>query len=336
MINFLLKTIIFAQIQCFYMRRILIVLVSVLCFTGCAKDEYIIIRGFAQGGVYEVKCNIGRASARQATTLKEGIDSILSAIDRSVSGYNQASLLSKYNNGLEITDDGSEEFKIFTFLSEYGDSLFLATNGALDTRSAELYDIWGFGFKNGKMPDSNAVALARGNRSKMNFNAIAQGYSADRIAYYLQENGIKDMMVNIGGEIYCSGLNPKGEKWTLGIDKPFDGNENPGAELSGRFKVPSQRLHGVVTSGNYRKFYIVDGVKYSHTVDPRTGYPVKHNLLSATIMAPNATLADAIATYCMVIGLEQAKDFIESRDDLEAYLISGDGMWCSSGFILNQ
>lgn len=318
------------------MRKILISAIVALCLSGCAREQYIMIHGFAQGGIYEVKCNVGNAPARQAALLKEGIDSILNVIDRSVSGYNPESFLSRYNNGQAIIDDGSAEFKVFASLTAYGDSLFLATDGALDTRSAELFDIWGFGFKNGQMPDSAAVEAARHNRAKLNFNAIAQGYSADMIASYLQEQGITNMMVNIGGEIYCSGSNPKGGRWTFGIDRPFDGNMDPGKDISCKFEVPATHLHGVVTSGNYRKFYIVDGVKYPHTIDPRTGQPVMHSLLSATIMAPNAALADAMATYCMVIGPEQARDFIESRDDLEACLISSDGTWCSEGFILNQ
>ena len=318
------------------MRRILISAIAALFLTGCAGEQYIMLQGFAQGGTYEVKCKVGDASARQAAYLKEGIDSVLDIIDRSVSGYNPASLLSRYNDGQDIPEDGSAEFGVFTSLAAYGDSLFLATDGALDTRAAELFDIWGFGFKNRRMPDPMAIEAARHDRNRLNFNAIAQGYSADMVASYLRKQGITDMMVNIGGEIFCNGLNPKGERWTLGIDKPFDGNMAPGKDLSCKFEVPSERLHGVVTSGNYRKFYIVDGVKYSHTIDPRTGYPVKHNLLSATVMAPDATLADAMATYCMVIGPEQARDFIEGRDDLEACLISDDGMWCSEGFILNQ
>ncbi|MBQ0096778.1 MAG: FAD:protein FMN transferase [Bacteroidales bacterium] len=318
------------------MRKIFISAIVSLCLSGCARDQYIAIQGFAQGSVYEVKCKIGIASARRAASLKEGIDSILNVIDRSVSGYNAASLLSRYNSGDQIIDDGSAEFRTFALLTAYGDSLRLKTGGALDTRAAELFDIWGFGFKNGQMPDSTAVEEAKHDRSKLNFNAIAQGYSADMVASYLQANGIEDMMVNIGGEIYCNGLNPNGKRWTLGIDKPFDGNMTPGKDISCKFEVPSERLHGVVTSGNYRKFYIVDGVKYPHTIDPRTGYPVRHSLLSVTIMAPDATIADAMATYCMVIGPEQARDFIESRDDLEACLISSDGVWCSKGFILNQ
>ena len=168
-------------------------------------------------------------------------------------------------------------------------------------------------------------------RAVLNYNAIAQGYSCDKVAEYLYSIGVKDMLVDIG-EIFCDGLNPKGEPWRIGIDRPKDGNNTPGAELDGIWESDGAP-HGVVTSGNYRKFYIKDGVKYSHTIDPRTGYPVQHNLLSATVIAPTALDADAYATYCMVIGFEAARDFILSRNDLEGCLIYGaDHIWTSPGF----
>ena len=168
-------------------------------------------------------------------------------------------------------------------------------------------------------------------RPLFNFNAIAQGYSADKVATYLYSIGVKDMLVDIG-EIYCDGLNPQGKPWRIGIDRPKDGNNTPGADMQAILES-SGGPQGIVTSGNYRKFYIKDGVKYSHTIDPRTGYPVQHNLLSATIIAPTAMEADAYATYCMVIGKEKAQEFILSRPDLEACLISED-IWTSPGFKL--
>ena len=154
---------------------------------------------------------------------------------------------------------------------------------------------------------------------KLNYNAIAQGYSCDLVAEYLYSLGVKDMMVDIG-EIFCDGVNPSGRPWTLGIDRPEDGNNDPGSQIQGIFKAP-EGPHGIVTSGNYRKFYVRDGKKYSHSIDPRTGYPVQHSLLSATIVAENATLADAYATYCMVLGLEESQRFLASRPDLEGCLV---------------
>ncbi len=173
---------------------------------------------------------------------------------------------------------------------------------------------------------------------RLNYNAIAQGYSCDVVARYLYSIGVKDMMVEIG-EIFCDGKNPQGKPWTLGIDRPVDGNNDPGAQMHGIFRVP-EGPHGVVTSGNYRKFYMRDGKKYSHTIDPRTGYPVSHSLLSATIVAPDGMLADAYATYCMVIGLEASKEFISSSPEVEGCLIYDDGgifsTWCSDGFSLEN
>lgn len=173
---------------------------------------------------------------------------------------------------------------------------------------------------------------------QLNYNAIAQGYSCDVVAEYLYSIGVKDMMVDIG-EIYCDGLNPSGNRWTIGIDSPVDGNNTPGENLQAIFRVP-EGPHGVVTSGNYRKFYVKDGKKYAHTVDPRTGYPVAHSLLSATILAPDATLADAYATYCMVLGLEESQDFILSQPEVEGCLIYDNSgnfqIWTSPGFLLSE
>ena len=184
--------------------------------------------------------------------------------------------------------------------------------------------------------DADMASTLPGIRPKLNFNAIAQGYTSDRIAEYLHSLGVKDMLVDIG-EIYCEGVNQRGAPWTIGIDSPFDGNMSPGADLDGIWQGDGTGK-GVVTSGNYRKYYEKDGKKYSHTIDPRNGYPVQHNLLSATIVASDAVTADAYATFCMVIGLDEARKFIDFRDDIEGYLIYDDGgtmtEWASSGFKL--
>lgn len=158
-------------------------------------------------------------------------------------------------------------------------------------------------------------------RMRLNFNAIAQGYTCDYIARKFDAMGITDYLLEIGGEIYCKGLNAKGEEWSVGIDKPLDGNFIPGESFQAVLLLSNK---GLVTSGNYRKFYIEDGVKYSHTIDPKTGYPVRHNLLSATVLAKNATLADAYATYFMVVGLERAKELLAQTPDMEALLVYGD------------
>ncbi|MBE6250217.1 MAG: FAD:protein FMN transferase [Bacteroidales bacterium] len=341
-----------------------VILTSVSC---APRDRYVSFTGFAQGGTYSVQFNMnGRDGMikERVQTVRDSVDAILGAIDRSLSGYNRNSLLSRFNEGLTIRPDS-----LFIDIYDRSYDIYESTAGVVDVASAPLFDIWGFGFKNGQIPDDELVArtmagcgmrrLRKDMRAyltesgeldprrlldenatgtvALNYNAVAQGYSCDVVARYLYSLGVKDMMVNIG-EIYCDGLNPSGKAWTIGIDKPVDGNNDPGVQLQGVFSVPSGP-HGVVTSGNYRKFYVSDGRKYAHTIDPRTGRPVTHNLLSATVIAPDATLADAYATYCMVVGLDQAVAFIESSPDLEACLIYDDNgqfrTWTSTGLSLN-
>lgn len=318
---------------------LLAICIACASFQGCSKGSFVFISGYAQGGVYSVKCRIPAMGMKQARSgaeaLKSGIDSILNVIDCAVSGYNDSSVLSIYNRGGDISSCRRECLKVFDAMTVYCDSIATATSGVVDTRAATLFDIWGFGFKNDTLPSDEAVIAAMDDRSRMNFNAVAQGFSSDLIAGYLRGNGIRDFLVDIGGEMICDGENPRGKNWTFAIDTPSDGNMTPGRDISGIFEV-TRRPCAVVTSGNYRKFYIRDGVKYSHTIDPRTGYPVQHNLLSATIIAPTAALADAMATYCMVIGPEAAMEFIESRTDLEGCLISSDGIWTSKGLTLKS
>ncbi|MBQ1694025.1 MAG: FAD:protein FMN transferase, partial [Bacteroidales bacterium] len=235
--------------------------------------------------------------------IQSSIDSILLAIDNTLSGYNRNSVLSRYNAGEEVALP-----PMFQDLLELSRELKEETGGAFDVGAAPLFDVWGFGFTRDSLPDPELIKEAMAlNGSKLNFNAIAQGYSCDLVADYLHRIGVKDMLVDIG-EIFCEGRNPSGRNWTIGIDSPVDGNETPGEALQGIHRC-SFEPQGIVTSGNYRKFYLKDGHKYAHTIDPRTGYPVEHNLLSATVKAPTAALADAYATYCMVIGLEESQAF---------------------------
>ena len=347
-----------------YIRFIYSIILFATFATSCQKsNSYISFSGYAQGGVYTVKFNM-KGIDLAPEEIAGRVESILSDIDMSLSGYNKNSTLTSFNKGLAIIPDS-----LFVDIYTQAWDIWNETKGAVDVASAPLFDLWGFGFKSGNMPDDEKVAavmktsgLSRlhndmkasispdgtlkgtellkepGQGPELNYNAIAQGYSCDVVARYLYSLGVKDMMVDIG-EIFCDGVNPTGKPWTLGIDKPVDGNNELGAQLQGIFRVP-EGPHGVVTSGNYRKFYIKEGRKYAHTIDPRTGYPVSHNLLSATIVADNATLADAYATYCMVIGLEESKEFLESRKDLEGCLIyDEDGIfktWTSSGFKLEE
>lgn len=323
----------FVQILCRRMRyRQLFSIVSaaiVLC--SCNSDRYRSFTGYAQGGVYKVTVNMRGATA-SASSIAEKIEAILTEVDTTLSGYNKASQLSRYNAG-EL-EQMSAMFQDILAVSESYREL---TGGAFDVASAPLFDAWGFGFTRDSLPPADRIQAAleecRLGR-KLNFNAIAQGYTCDLIADYLHSVGIKDMLVDIG-EIYCEGHNPSGLGWSIGIDTPEDGNETPGASLSGIWRSDGG-AYGVVTSGNYRKFYIKDGKKYPHTIDPRTGYPVEHDLLSATVVAPDATQADALATYFMVIGAEQAMAFVNATEGVEACLICSDSTWVSPGFNLAE
>jgi len=307
---------------------IIFIVAVLVCTASCNRNRgYEIFRGYAQGGEYCVKADLSGISVSHKQIATQ-IDAILDSIDNSLSGYNKSSLLSRRNRGESITPD-----RHFAQVLELSEFYREDSNGAFDAAAAPLFDAWGFGFSTDSMPSAEALSTARAEcerKTKLNFNAIAQGYSCDAVASYLAGLGVVNMLVDIG-EIYCNGVNPSGQNWSIGIDTPFDGNNTPGASLSGVWHSDGAP-HGVVTSGNYRKFYIRDGQKYAHILDPRTGYPVKHSLLSATIVAPTAAAADAIATICMVIGPEQARRYILEHQELEGYLICADSSWHSPGF----
>lgn len=331
------------------------------------RDRYITITGYAQGGTYSVKLNLNGRNGMigiRPEEVRDSIDAILTDIDNSLSGYNRNSLLSRFNAGESIVPDS-----LFLDIYRHGYDIFGETGGIVDVASAPLFDLWGFGFSSGDFPSDTKVAqvmeasgmkrlrkdmdtvlaekgtvsgetmlVSPGELPKLNYNAIAQGYSCDVVARYLYSIGVKDMMVDIG-EIFCDGRNPSGQPWSLGIDRPVDGNNELGADIQGIFRAP-EGPHGIVTSGNYRKFYMKDGKKYAHSIDPRTGRPVTHSLLSATIVASDAMTADAYATYCMVVGLEESQKFLSGREDLEGCLIYDDNgtfrTWCSAGFTLEE
>ena len=289
---------------------------------------------------------------------------------------------------------------ILTDIFALSERIYRECGGYFDVSSGALFDAWGFGFKEGTFPDMadidsimdftgmDKIIFRDGRlvktdpRVTLNFNAIAQGYTCDIIAGYLAGEGITDMLINVGGEIFCRGVNPSGKEWTIGIDAPIDGNMVAGEKLQTVIEIPvSENGTGVVTSGNYRKFYIKDGKKYSHTVNPKTGLPVEHNLLSATVISDNASaeailaladgpgitdgtevtdstgmadgtgkatdagigkctaLADALATYMMVVGVEESIAYVQNHPGIEAVLIyEEDGAiktWMSEGVIVS-
>jgi thiamine biosynthesis lipoprotein len=213
------------------------------------------------------------------------------------------------------------------------------SNGAFDITVGPLVKAWGFGFGNKdhtKIPNVKEILpyigyhkvrlenhrLIKDNpKILVDANALAQGQSSDIIAKLLEENGCTNYLVEIGGEIVCKGLNAKNDKWRIGIDNPVDDTTGVNEGLQSVISISNCAL---TTSGNYRKFYYLNGKKYAHEIDPHTGYPVVHNLLSATVVAPTCILADAYATTFMVIGVEATLKLCKSIPGMDCYLIYTD------------
>lgn len=264
--------------------------------------------------------------------LRDTIMACLRGVDASLSMFNPNSTLSRINRNETDTLD-----KHLLYILPMALSVSEATEGAFDITVAPLVNAWGFGFKNSSLPsaeqvdslralvDYRSISIKDGRIKKtipnvvIDLSAIAKGYGTDQVANLLQENDVENFMVEIGGEIVCRGNNPKGEAWHIGINTPIEDNDVQRNEVH---KIVDVHNRAMATSGNYRNYYIDEtGRKLSHTIDPTTGYPVRHNLLSSTVMAPSCAMADAYATSFMVMGLDKAREIVESNNDLQAYFI---------------
>ena len=327
----------------------------IMACAGCTPDNrYYTIDGTTQGTTFHIVFQPQVSSDSSFAAVRDSVNAILERIDFSVSGYNKESVLTAFN------EEGNPHVdKIF--LDNFLASVRMTEEslGMFDASAAPLFDLWGFGFRTGtevtqvmidsvlqfvgmdhfhvdslKAGDgSDSILIQRDDpRCRLNFNAIAQGYTSDLIAAKFSEMGMENFLVEVGGEVYARGVNPKGKFWNVGIDRPVDGNNSPGKDIQAVVHIQNQ---GLVTSGDYRKFYIKDGKKISHSINPKTGYPVEHNLLSATVVAPDATIADGYATYLMVLGFDKAREVVESNEKIEALLIFSDGdslkVWMSEG-----
>lgn len=312
------------------MRKLLLLIISlttIVLLHSCKSKpiEYVRLSGFAQGTTYNI---IYENSINK--DLAEQVDSILKAFDRSLSNYNDSSVISRVNNNdtTVILDD------LFLNFFDKSKEIYAKTNGAFDFTVAPVVNAWGFGFSDTAKVDSvlvdsllqyvgsDKINIVSGKIQKQNpnikiiGNAIAQGYSVDIVAAYFDLLHINNYLVEIGGEVKSKGVNNKGTVWRVGIDMPLD-------------TLKQRKLHSVITladkaiatSGNYRKFYVKDQIKYSHTIDPSTGFPVQHSLLSATVIANAGIDADALATAFMVMGAEQAKEFDRKTPEILLFLI---------------
>ena len=284
--------------------------------------------GFIFGTIYHI-------TYHSDTNLKKEIEAELKKVDLSLSPFNKTSVISKVNRNENPVVDPM--FKEVFLLAE---NISNETHGAFDITVAPLVNEWGFGFKKGVEPTRQVidslkyivgyqkVKLTPKNyvqkqdpRIMLDCSAIAKGYGCDVVARLLRKNGINDYMIEIGGEIVTRGFNQKQEPWRIGVNKPTDDSLNTSQELQTVLNVTDIAM---ATSGNYRNFYYKNGKKYAHTIDPKTGYPVQHTLLSATVLAKDCATADAYATSFMVLGLEGAQKILQQHPELMAYLIYAD------------
>ena len=269
-----------------------------------------------------------------ADDLKEEIEAQMLLVDSALSMFNEQSTISYVNRNEDYQPN-----PMFTEVISKALAISEETNGAFDVTVAPLVNAWGFGFKSGDMPTPAAVDSIRqfigykkielkdghikktDPRIMLDCSAIAKGYGCDVVAAYLEKKGITNYMVMIGGEVVTKGINPTRLPWRIGVTKPTDDTLGIEQETQTVLNVTDKAM---ATSGNYRNFYYKGGKKYAHTIDPATGRPVQHSLLSATVLAKDCATADAYATSFMVMGMERAKQLLEKHKELMVYFIYTD------------
>lgn len=283
--------------------------------------------GFVFGTIYHI-------TYQSDKNYQKEIEAELQKVDQSLSPFNKTSIISSVNRNekVKVNDMFTEVFTLAEKISK-------ETDGAFDITVAPMVNVWGFGFKQGVPPSKETidsiralvgyqkVSLVNGYVKKQNPNtmldcsAIAKGYGSDVVARFLKSKGIDNFMVEIGGEVVTRGISEKRVPWRIGVNKPTDDSLQTNTELQTVLNVTDKAM---ATSGNYRNFYYKNGKKYAHTIDPKTGYPVQHNILSATVIADDCATADAYATSFMVLGLDGAQKILAKHPTLLAYLIYSD------------
>ncbi|MBR6177655.1 MAG: FAD:protein FMN transferase [Bacteroidales bacterium] len=325
---------------------------AVLCVTGCTNNsnsgKYIMVQGFAQGTTWHITYK-----SFNGEDLKPQIDSILAAFDLSMSAYNKESQLTKINNN----DTSIIVDRFFKEIFDNSLHLYNISGKAFDPTVSPLVSLWGFGkHKDMRRPSQNEidsvldfvgldkVTIQNGRviksdpRITLIFNANAQGYSVDEVARWFDSLGYTDYLVEIGGEVFAKGVNASVQPWRVGIDRPIDGSTEEDRVIQAVVSLSGKSL---CTSGNYRNFFVENGVKYTHELDPVTGYPKRDSLLSVAVIAPDAVNADGLATTVMVLGLDKGFRLLDSLPDTEGYFIyaTQDGSFATtqtSGFVAEE
>ena len=281
-------------------------------------------KGMVFGTVYHI-------TYQSPQNLQKEIESQLAQVDASLSPFNKHSIITAINENRDTVVN-----KMFTDVFTLAMKISDITDGSFDITVAPLVNAWGFGFKGGAMPTRHQVdslkrlvgyrkvSLANGRVTKsdprimLDCSSIAKGYGCDVVANYLRSKGIDNYMIEIGGEIVTRGISEKRLPWKIGVTKPTDDSLNVNQEIQTVINVTDKAM---ATSGNYRNFYYKNGRKYAHTIDPATGYPVQHTILSSTVIADDCATADAYATAFMVMGLDKAKAVLSRHPELMAYFI---------------
>ena len=290
--------------------------------TPFQKDE-----GMVFGTIYHI-------TYQSDINYQKEIEAELQKVDNSLSPFNKTSIISRVNRNEKVKVD-----EMFSEVFQLAEKISGDTDGAFDITVAPMVNAWGFGFKTGNPPTRQAIdslraivgfhtvslqngyVIKKNPKTMLDCSAIAKGYGTDVVARFLKKKGIQNFMVEIGGEIVVNGNSEKLQPWRIGINKPTDDSLNTSQAIQ---DVVSVSNIAMATSGNYRNFYYKNGKKYAHTIDPKTGYPVQHNILSATVFADDCATADAYATSFMVLGLDGAKKILEKHPELCAYLIYSD------------
>jgi len=314
-------------------KNIILLFLAVVLFQNCTSKKPISKYITNDGSIYSTYYHITYESP-DGTDFQMEIDAELNQLDLSLSTFKTESILSKVNTNQPVVLD---DF----FIDVFAKSLEISTltNGAFDASVAPLVNVWGFGFRKKEtmtpsLIDSiktfvgyQKVRIEEGKivkddeRLMLDFSAIAKGYTVDVIGNLLGSKGCKNYMVEIGGEVLAHGVNKEGNVWRIGINEP---NDNEPASPVSLHAIISLKDKAVATSGNYRNFYVENGKKYAHTINPFTGFPVDHTLLSATVLADDCMTADAFATALMVLGVDDALKLAQTISSIEVYLIYAD------------
>ena len=311
--------------------KLVLFFVSIFVFSGCQKPvaKYIYNRGIIHGAPYLIVYE-----SPEGKDMQSEIDTLLKEYNMIFSVYAKKSVISKINNNEEVTLTPE-------FIACFNKAMEISqiSDGAFDITCGPMVNAWGFGPEEKKKmtPEKvdslklltgyqkvkieNGKVVKENQNMKLDMNALCEGYFCDLICEFLQQKGCKNYMTEIGGEVKARGKNEKGNIWTIGINKPVDENVFLNNEIQAKVHIGNKAL---ATSGNYRNFYIEDGKKYAHTIAPKTGYPVQHSLLSATVITEDGMTADGFATTFMVLGLEKSIELSKQMPEMEVYFIYAD------------